>query len=170
MGSMLTIQLNDDAVQLLGLLLDGTLPLIPSGGLVPGLEDIIARGIVRRGQVLVWADSVGAAERASTIFHDLTSWECANSSLHLEDSVPVHIETVDDAPVISEAGQKTLLINGLAFGFRFAQLVQSIDEPSPVRCIIAANETNATFRFTRSGPASAGTFRTSTATSSTSSS
>lgn len=76
-----------------------------------------------------------------------TGWECADSFFHLEDSVPVHIETVDDAPVISEADQKTLLINGLAFGFRFAQLVRSIDEPSPVRCIIAASETNATFRF-----------------------
>jgi hypothetical protein len=35
----------------------------------------------------------------------------------------------------------------LAFAMRFAGLVRGLPEPAPVRCIINANETCATFRF-----------------------
>lgn len=143
---MLSIQLNDDAVRLLGLL-EGTLPGLPPAGLAAGLEDIIRCGIVRRGQVLVWADSVGNAERAPAIFPDLTGWDCADSSFHIEDHVPVDIAIIDDAPVIREADQRTLLVQGLAFGLRFAHLVVALEDPGAVRCIIGANDTNATFRF-----------------------
>jgi hypothetical protein len=143
---MLSIQLNDDSVRLLSLM-EGTLSALPPGGLTAGLEDIIRRGIVRRGQVLVWADSVGNAERASVMFPDHTGWECADSSFHLEDRVPVDVPIVDDVPVIIEADQRTLLIQGLTFGVRFALLVYALEELGPVRCIIGANETNATFRF-----------------------
>jgi hypothetical protein len=34
-----------------------------------------------------------------------------------------------------------------SFGIRFTRLVRDLDEPRPVRCIIGANDTNATFRF-----------------------
>jgi hypothetical protein len=83
---------------------------------------------------------------------DLTGWECAHSSFHIEDYVPVDVAIADDAPVISESGQRTLLIRGLSFGLRFVQLVQGLQEPSAVRCIIGVNETNATFRFHRIRP------------------
>ena len=45
------------------------------------------------------------------------------------------------------AGAPSLLIQGFGFGIRFARLVRDLDEPGPVRCIIGANDTNATFRF-----------------------
>jgi len=113
----------------------------------PGLEGILELGIVRRGQVLTWADSAGNAEGAPSFFPDLTAWECSDSSFHLEDFVPVDAATVNDAPVIDEADQRTLLLYGLNFTLRFARLVHGLDEPTAVRCIIGANETNATFRF-----------------------
>jgi hypothetical protein len=146
MTGVLTIQTNDAAGRALELLTGLGSPQ-PTGGLAPGLQDIIGRGILRRGRVLVWADSSGDAEGAPTIFKDLTGWECSESSFHIEDHVPVDIAIVDDVPVISEADQRTLLMQGLAFGLLFAQLVYGLPEPSPVRCIINANETCATFRF-----------------------
>ncbi len=97
--------------------------------------------------MLTWAGSKGNAEGAPAIFPDLTAWECSDSSFHLEDLVPVDVAIVDDAPVISEAGQRTLLVHGLSFGLRFARLVRDLGGPAAVRCIIGANETNATFRF-----------------------
>ncbi|MBX6383203.1 MAG: hypothetical protein IRZ07_09560 [Microbispora sp.] len=138
--------MNDSVVRLLGVL-NGPATLEPPGGLAPGLQERIERGIVRRGQVLARADSVGKAEGAPSFFRDLTAWECADSSFHLEDFVPVEVATVDDAPFIAEDDQRILLLHGLAFARRFCRLVYALDPPSPVRCIIGANETNATFRF-----------------------
>lgn len=143
---MLSIQMNDAAARLLGVQ-DGLLPVPPPGGLAAGLEEVLGRGIVRRQRVLTWVDSAGSAAGAPSFFPDLTGWECSDSSFHLEDVVPVDVAIIDDAPVISEAAQRTLLIQGLGFGLRFARLVRDLDEPGPVRCIIGANDTNATFRF-----------------------
>jgi hypothetical protein len=145
-GGMLPIQMNDAAARLLGAH-DGLLPAPPPDGLAAGLEEILKRGIVRREHVLTWAGSAGGAAGAPSFFPDLTAWECSDSSFHLEDFVPVDVAIIDDAPVLSEAAQRTLLLQGLGFGIRFACLVRDLDEPGPVRCITGANDTNATFRF-----------------------
>jgi hypothetical protein len=145
-SGMLSIQMNDAAARLLGAH-DGLLPVPPPDGLAVGLEEILGRGIVRRERVLTWAGSAGGAAGAPSFSPDLTGWECSDSSFHLEDFVPVGVAVIDDVPVISEAAQRTLLIQGLGFGIRFACLVRDLDEPGPVRCIIGANGTNATFRF-----------------------
>lgn len=145
-NGMLSIQMNDAAARLLGAH-DGLLPVPPPGGLATGLEEALKRGVVRRDRVLTWAGSAGDAAGAPSIFPDLTGWECSDSSFHLEDFVPVDVAIIDGAPVVSEAAQRTLLIQGLGFGLRFARLVRDLDEPGPVRCIIGANDTNATFRF-----------------------
>jgi hypothetical protein len=138
--------MNDAAARTLGMTA-GSPSLTPPGGLAPDLRRRIESGIIRRGKVLTWAASAGAADGAPGIFADLTAWECADSSFHLEDFVPVNVEVVDDAPLIAEAGQRALLLHGMAFTLEFAALVHRLDEPVPVRCILSANETNATFRF-----------------------
>jgi hypothetical protein len=140
--------MNDAAVRTLGVV-TGSPSLAPPGGLAPGLRRRIESGVTRRGKVLTWAGSAGAADGAPGIFPDLTAWECADSSFHLEDVVPVNVEIVDDAPLIAESGQRTLLLHGMAFAREFAALIYRLDEPVPVRCILSANETNATFRFHR---------------------
>ncbi|KJS56127.1 hypothetical protein VM98_09140 [Streptomyces rubellomurinus subsp. indigoferus] len=138
--------MNDAAVRLLGVLA-GLVPTTPPGGLAPGLRDQLAAGISRRGQVLTWADSVGNSDDAPSFLGDLTGWECYDSSFHLEDLVPVHAALVDGTPHITEDDQQILLLHGIAFALEFGQLVYGLEQPSPVRCIVAANETNATFRF-----------------------
>jgi len=139
---VLSVQFNDAAVQSLGLQ-----PVVLPGAITPGLEGLITSGIVRRGPVLTWAGSPGTPDDAPGQPGDLTGWECDHSSFHLEDLVPVDIAIVDDAPVISEAAQRTLLVQGLSFSLRFAGLVRALPAPGAVRCIVGANETNATFRF-----------------------
>jgi hypothetical protein len=147
MGGVLSIQMNDDAVRLLGVL-DGMAGIEPPGGLTTGLRQRLASGIVRRARVLTWANSQGNADGAPSIFPDLTGWECADSSFHLEDEVPVAVTLTEESePRISEDGQRVLLSHGIAFATGFARLVYALDPPGPVRCIIAANQTNATFRF-----------------------
>ena len=146
MARMLSVKMNDVAVRAVGVLV-GLAAAEPPGGLAPGLRDRAAGGIVRRGEVLTWAGSSGNAEGAPSVFGDLTGWECADSSFHVEDLVPVNVAVVDDAPVISEEGQRVLLAHGLAFGLEFSRLVYALRPSVPVRCILAANETCATFRF-----------------------
>lgn len=146
MGGVLSVKMNDAAVELLGAL-DGLAATEPPGGLATGLRERIALGISRRGNVLTWATSVGGSDAAPSYFNDLTGWECSDSSFHLEDSVAVDVETVDGAPVISQEDQRTLLLHGLSFALAFSRLVYALDPPSPVRCVVGANETNATFRF-----------------------
>jgi hypothetical protein len=136
--------MNDAAVRMLGVV-TGSPSLTPPGGLAPGLRRRLESGVTRRGEVLTWAASDGAPGT----FPDLTAWECADSSFHLEDVVPVNVEIVDDAPLIAESGQRTLLLHGMAFAREFAALIYRLDAPVPVRCILSANETNATFRFHR---------------------
>jgi hypothetical protein len=146
MTCVLSVQFNDAAAESLGLP-QGLQPAALPDGIAPGLGDLIRSGIVRRGPVLAWANSSARAEDAPGGLGDLTGWECSYSSFHLEDLVPVDLVIIDDVPVISEAGQRTLLIQGLNFSLRFASLVHGLPEPSAVRCIIGANETSATFRF-----------------------
>ena len=144
---MLSIRMNDEAVRLLGIL-DSMTGIEPPGGLTVGLRELLANGIVRRAQVLTWADSRGNADGAPSIFRDLTGWECADSSFHLEDEVPVAVTLTEESePRISEDDQRALLSHGIAFAMGFARLVYALDPPGPVRCIIATNKTNATFRF-----------------------
>jgi hypothetical protein len=138
--------MNDSAALALGLL-NGGLPSGPPGGLAPGLRHRLDRGVTRWAEVLTWSDSVGNADGAPSIFDSLTHWECADSSFHLEDFVDVTVDTVNDAPSINEADQRLLLLHGLAFTLAFGQLVLDPERPLPVRCIVSANETNATFRF-----------------------
>ncbi|MCA2216315.1 hypothetical protein [Jidongwangia harbinensis] len=146
MIDMLTLKVNDAAAQVLGMI--GALRYTAApGDLTTGLQERIDCGLRRRGSVLTWADSVGVAEGAPSIFNDLTAWECADTSFHIEDFVQVDVAIVDDAPVISDGDQRTLLLHGFAFALQFSRLVYALSAPSPVRCIVAANDTNATFRF-----------------------
>lgn len=146
MGRMLSLTMNEAAAEALGVS-DGRAGLTPPGGLAAGLRERLAVGIERRGAVLTWADSTGGADGAPSFFPDLTAWECSDSSFHLEDHVPVTVRTVDDAPVISPDDQRTLLRHGVALALEFRRLVAGLDRPGPVRCIVGANDTNATFRF-----------------------
>lgn len=121
----------------------------PPGGLNAALSERVARGIVHRGEVLTWADSTADADNAPSFFPDLTGWECNDSSFHLEDFVPVDVVTIDDQPSIGEDGQRILLLRGVALAAAIGRLVHGLDPPTPVRCIVGVNETNATFRFDR---------------------
>ena len=146
MGRVFSLRMNDSAADMLAVL-HGLATIEPPGGLSPRLRERALQGIVRRGQILTWTSSVGGAAGAPSFFKDLTAWECSDSSIHLEDVVPVDVRTVDDAPVINEDDQRILLQHGVAFALEFSQLVYALDPPSPVRCILGANETNVTFRF-----------------------
>ncbi|MGW7059817.1 hypothetical protein ACWGHM_15030 [Streptomyces sp. NPDC054904] len=143
---MFSLAMNDTAADLLGVL-GGLAAGEPPGGLAPSLREHAAQGLSRRGELLTWASSVGNTAGTPSFFNDLTAWECSDSSLHLEDFVPVDVTTVDGAPVISDDGQRMLLMQGVAFALEFSRLVYALDPPSPVRCIVGANDTNATFRF-----------------------
>jgi hypothetical protein len=84
--------------------------------------------------VLTWADSTSRAEDAPSVFKDLTAWECADSSFHLED-------------LVAEPDQRILLLHGVAFAREFSRSALALDPPSRVRCILSADETHVTFRF-----------------------
>ncbi|MER7585857.1 hypothetical protein [Kitasatospora sp. NPDC097691] len=146
MNHMLSLTMNDAAAEMLGVLA-GQAALTPPGGLALGLRGRLAQGIARRGEVLTWADSTGNADGAPSFFGDLTGWECADSSFHLEDYVPVDVRIIGGAPQIGADDQRILLMQGIAFAVELRQLITELDHPSPVRCIVGANETNATFRF-----------------------
>lgn len=122
--------MNDAAVELLGPLTG----MEPPGGLAPALRERADRGIIRRGKVLTWADSTGRAEDAPSVFKDLTAWECADSSVQLED-------------LVAETDQRILLLHGVAFAREFSRSALALDPPSRVRCVLSANETHVTFRF-----------------------
>lgn len=148
MTVVLALTMNDSAAQLLEAASE-PYAHCPVEGLAPGLHDRLEQGIIRRSDVLVWAGSVGDAANAPSIFPDLTGWECADSPFHLEDYVPVSIDTLDDEPRIGDSDQRVLLRQGIAFGLQLRRLVYQLDAPTPVRSIVSANETNATFRFHR---------------------
>ena len=138
--------MNDSAAKLLDVA-SGPAGLAPSDDLSSDLLERLAQGIVYRSRVLVWSGSHADPTSAPSFFPDLTAWECSDSSFHLEDLVAVTVEIVEDAPVISESDQRVLLQHGITFALRFSRLVHELEVPTPVRCIVSANETNATFRF-----------------------
>ncbi|WP_143174233.1 hypothetical protein [Streptoalloteichus hindustanus] len=143
---MFTVTMNDAAAEAVRVWA-GFDALEPPGGLAPGLRERVARGIHRRGAVLMWADSTVDAGSASSFFPDLTGWECDDSSLHLEDFVPVRVTSVDGQPVVAEHDQRLLLLHGLALAREVGRLAHALQPPTPIRCVISANTTNATFRF-----------------------
>ena len=158
---MLTLQANDAAVTALGL--PDMLAIHQASDLAPGLEELLAKGIIRRGEVLMWRDFSGNPDTAPGRFQDLTGWECAHSSFHLEDDVPVTVTLTDHEPGISEDDQNVLLRQGLALAIRFRALVYQLQEPVPVRCISPPTRPTRRSGSTRSDPANDGTPRTSTA-------
>jgi hypothetical protein len=146
LARVITVKLNDAAAEAVRVLA-GFDAVEPPGGLAPELRERATRGLQRRGRVLTWAGSTANADNAPAFFVDLTAWECGDSSFHLEDFVPVDVTTVDDQPFITEADQRLLLLHGLALAREVGRLAYALDPPAPVRCIIAANDTNVTFRF-----------------------
>ncbi|MFF4954527.1 hypothetical protein ACWC2K_11280 [Streptomyces chattanoogensis] len=100
--------------------------------------------------MITWAGAVVDHEAASGDRPDLTGWECAASSLHLEDFVSVRVGFTDDGqPVFGEEAQALLLRHGLALAAEVCGLAGRADRPTPVMCIVSANDTGATFRFHR---------------------
>lgn len=148
---MLTVRMNDVAAAALGPL--GTGGVMSPTELAPMLRETVREGVVRRGEVLVFAGYSGWAGEPPGKFPDLTGWECSVSSFHLDDAVPVEIgSTSDGEPVISDEDQARMLRHGLGFALEVVRLVNELDEPVPVRCVIGANTTNGTFRFHRARP------------------
>ncbi|MGI5272612.1 hypothetical protein ACQEUU_25940 [Nonomuraea sp. CA-218870] len=141
---MITVRMNDAAARLVPMSDPGGFD--PPGGLAPRLRAFAGQGIVRHGRVLTWARSARGPHEAAPS-RDLTGWECWHNAFHLEDFVPVESAVVDGAPVIGEGEQRVLLRHGLAAAMEVARLVRALSPLVPVRCILSANETGATFRF-----------------------
>jgi hypothetical protein len=135
----------------------GTRSLFGSQTLDEALEDLLAGGVIRHQEALIFAKHRGIWPGAPTNvlkalqhmgWRDLTMYECQYNSFHLEDVAAVTVAITDDfEPVISDEDQITLLRIGLLVAERVIQLVRDIEPATPVRCIISANTTNATFRF-----------------------
>jgi hypothetical protein len=123
---------------------------VPVAELAPQLRELVAEGVVRHGAALAFARHADQVEAPRSGGPDLTGWECATSSFHLDDVVPVHVGSLGDGePVISEADQVLMLRHGLGFALEVVRLVRALPEPVAVRCIVGANSTNGTFRFHR---------------------
>jgi hypothetical protein len=122
----------------------------PPDGLTPGLLAAVAKGIEIRDEVIVWTDGARWAEPPPGRFPDLTGWECFVNSFHLEDEVPVEEVVSDDgAPWISHSDQVVLLRQGVAFALEVCRLAANAHPAIAVRCVVATNYTNGTFRFHR---------------------
>ncbi|WIY05114.1 hypothetical protein QRX60_15195 [Amycolatopsis mongoliensis] len=148
---MLTVRMNDVAAS--ALKASGTGAVMPPAELAPMLRETLREGIVRRGEVLLFAGYSGWADEPPGRFPDLTGWECFVSSLHLDDAVPVKVRSSPDGePVISEEDQALMLRHGLGFALEVVRLVNGLDKPVAVRCIVGTNTTNGTFRFHRARP------------------
>lgn len=123
---------------------------VPAAELAPELRELVAGGIVWHGPALAFARDAAHTQAPRSGAPDLTGWECATSSFHLDDVVPVHVGSLADGePVINEADQVLMLRHGLGFAFEVVRLVHTMPEPVAVRCIVGANSTNGTFRFHR---------------------
>ncbi|MEV8443915.1 hypothetical protein AB0425_41630 [Actinosynnema sp. NPDC051121] len=135
--------MNDLAVEALG-------GAVPAAELAPGLRALVAAGLARRGEGLVFADRDDAVPRDGA---DLTGWECSVNAFHLDAVVPVRVgRSADGEPVIGEADQVLMLRHGWGFALEVVRLVRELAGPVPVRCIVGANSTNGTFRFHRVRP------------------
>ncbi|TDB69893.1 hypothetical protein E1165_27345 [Micromonospora sp. KC723] len=86
-------------------------------------------------------------------WQDLTGYECNYNSFHLEDYAPVQVTILDDGqPQISTEDQIVLLRLGMVVADAVLRLVRALPQPTAVRCIVLANDTNGTFRFHRIRP------------------
>jgi len=151
---VLSVRMNDVAVRALGAA--GLGGALSRDLLAPELRELVAEGVVRRGEALVFAMHAGKVDRAPGNFPNLTLWECSVSSFHLDDVVPVAVGRLDDGePVIGESDQVLMLRHGLGFALEVVRLVNALDDPMPVCCIVGANSTNGTFRFHRARPGEA---------------
>lgn len=140
--------MNDLAIEALGQLAPPT--AVPASELPPELRRLVAGGLVRHGAALAFAGHADHVEVPRSGGPDLTAWECATSSFHLDDMVPVHVGSLEDGePVINEEDQVLMLRHGLGFAVEVVRLVRALPEPVAVRCIVGANSTNGTFRFHR---------------------
>ncbi|MFI6030843.1 hypothetical protein [Amycolatopsis magusensis] len=143
---MLNVRINDEAYRALG---SAGVSSMVSSELAAGLRELLAWGIDQRGDVLVFGGYSGWAGEPPGRYEDLTGWECAVTSFHLEDRVPVHVDNVDAVPVISEQDQLVLLRQGARFDMEMVRLAGALADPVPIRCIVSTNSTNGTFRFHR---------------------
>jgi hypothetical protein len=146
--TVLNIRMNALAIEALGQVAPPT--AVPASELAPELRGMVADGVVRHGTALAFARHADHVEVPRSGGPDLTAWECATSTFHLDDVVPVHVGSLEDGePVISEADQILMLRHGLGFALEVVRLVRALPEPVAVRCIVGANSTNGTFRFHR---------------------
>ncbi|MGW6117813.1 hypothetical protein ACWFRF_02130 [Nocardia sp. NPDC055165] len=137
--------MNDRATRVLGVR-GGFGGLDPDEGLAAGLRKRVDGGIECRGEVVCWCPVPAHADNAPGQAVDLTGWECTHTSFHLEDFVPVEA-TYAEGPIVSVDAQRTLLRQGIALAREVGRLAGELDASIPLRCIIATNETNGTFRF-----------------------
>ncbi|MFC0626803.1 hypothetical protein [Kribbella deserti] len=147
---MLTLQLSDATAAALGPGAFGA-GVAPSE-LTPKLQGMVAAGLTRHQEILVFAALSRQEHWSRGDFPDLTGWECAVNSFHLDDMVPVDIGWADDLPLISEADQLVMLRQGMGLAMAVVRLARELPEPTAVRCIVATSRTNGTFRFHEARP------------------
>ncbi|MEV0766379.1 hypothetical protein [Nocardia sp. NPDC050435] len=147
---MISVQMNDAAADALGAhtarIVAGALD-----GLLPELRELAQAGVVRCGEVVVFADQVDRASRSLGNFFDLAQWEVDISTFHLDDLVPVAKDVRDElgVPVISEVDQRWMLVQGFMLALHIARCGHVLDDPVELRCIVATNSSSGTFRFHR---------------------
>ncbi|WP_157570737.1 hypothetical protein [Microtetraspora malaysiensis] len=152
---MFTIRMNEAAASALQPLAPADPP--PAAPVVgQGLHDKFAQGLTYNEGALTFADHVGqwaaqpsvSAAIAEMGWQDLTGYEGNVNAFHLEDYAPVHVAILDGGqPQIRYEDQVMLLRLGLVVADSVFGLIRALPEPVPVRCVINANETAATFRF-----------------------
>ena len=158
---MLTIRMNEAAATALQPLTATLMPTV-SDALGQDLQDMLAKGLTDNEGALILTAHVGgwpaapasvSAAIAKMNWQDLTGYECAYNSFHLEGYVPVQVTHLDEGrPQISTEDQVVLLRRGMVVADAVLRLVRALPQPTAVRCIILANDACATFRFHRIRP------------------
>ena len=118
-------------------------------------DDEVVKTLARLAHIGQWPAAPASASAAVVTMGwlDLTGYECNYNSFHLEDYAPVQVTSSDDGqPRISTDDQVVLLRLGTAVADAVLGLVRVLPQPTPVRCVILANDTNGTFRFHRIRP------------------